>query len=174
METLVATKVNFYAFVPYMVLTVQVKPEEMQMLVDEEDLDLKKIQLQAEQYRAVEKKRLAAYNINFGERGKPFHAEVPVRLLERLKKRAGYATEFICQDDFEKLLNNNPPVFQQWTTTMKKHGEHAGMDKSVTESLPMTLITELQRGKIEDALRLEIEAKVRAELAGSKKDGPKK
>jgi hypothetical protein len=173
-ELVGAKMVRFFAFVPYMVLTVQVKPDEMQLLVDEEQRDLKKSLLQTEQYRAVEKKRLAGYHISFGEGGKPFKADVPVRLLERLKKRAGYGTEFISQDDMEDLLTKQPTVFGQWVATMKKHGEHAGLDTKVTEALSVSLMTELQRGKIEDSLRLEIEAKVRAELAGIKKDGPKK
>lgn len=174
-ETAVAPMVKMFAFVPYMVLTVQMKPEELLQVIEEEEMELRRVALQAEHGRAVEQKRPAAYNITFGDRGKPFQGYAPARLVERIKKRAGYSTEFITQDDFEKLLQEHPMVFQQWTSTMQTHGKHAGLDEKVMVQLPMTLMAELQHGKIEGALRLEIEAKVRAEMAGLKnKDGPKK
>lgn len=175
-ETAVDTKmVRFFAFVPFMVLTVQMKPEELQLVTDEEEMELKKVSLQSEIGRAIEQKRPAVYNINFGDRSKPFRGYVPERLVERLKKRPGYGTEFISQTDFEKLLANQPMVFQQWTTTMQTHGKHAGLDEKTMIQLPMELMAELQKDKLEGSLRLEIEAKVRAEMAGLKnKEGPKR
>lgn len=162
-----AEKVKMYSFVPFLVLTVQVKVDEALQILEEEDSELKKQVLQTEIVRAQEKRvGFVPYNICFGEESnKPFIGQAPARFIDRLKKRAGYSTEFITQADMEELVEKSPKVFQQWTSTMQKKGRNAGLDDKEMDQLPIKMMTEIQKTKITEQLRGEVEAKVRAEMA---------
>lgn len=159
--------VNFYSCYPGAVFTIQVKMAEANELLSSGELseiEADKLRTTIQQYEE-KKKAWVPFNVEFRQ----FKAQLPTRFIPVAKKRSGYATEWIIEDDFRKMFDDNPAIFGQWMEKIRDNAIHAGFDEKSAKTIPAQIQKGLLRNEIEKGIRGEIEAKMRAEMEAEKR-----